>query len=142
MKKWIFQFAVIVMSVGLLFGCSSDNNTNQNTSVSTNNSSQSEEVAEDSVRITISINEGEEYITEEVIEIEEGDILMDVMEENFYIETEYDGTFITSIERVAASEEEQTAWMFFVNDEMATVGASDYELSPGDVVVFDLQPWE
>lgn len=142
MKKWIFQFAVIVMTIGVLFGCSTDDNTNQNTSVSTNNSSQSEEVAEDSVRITISINEGEEYVAEEEIEIEEGDILMDVMEENFYIETEYDGTFITSIERVAASEEEQTAWMFFVNDEMATVGASDYELSPGDVVVFDLQAWE
>ncbi|MCM3396593.1 DUF4430 domain-containing protein [Oceanobacillus profundus] len=142
MKKWIFQFAVIVMSVGLLFGCSSDENTNQNTSVSTNNSSQSEEVAEDSVRITISINEGEEYVTEEVIQIEEGDILMDVMEENFYIETAHDGQYITSIERVAASDEEKTAWMFFVNDEMATVGASDYELSPGDVVVFDLQPWE
>ncbi|MBR3120747.1 DUF4430 domain-containing protein [Oceanobacillus profundus] len=130
------------MSVGLLFGCSSDENTNQNTSVSTNNSSQSEEVAEDSVRITISINEGEEYVTEEVIQIEEGDILMDVMEENFYIETAHDGQYITSIERVAASDEEKTAWMFFVNDEMATVGASDYELSPGDVVVFDLQPWE
>ena len=142
MKKWIFQFAVIVMSVGLLFGCSSDENTNQNTSVSTNNSSQSEEVAEDSVRITISINEGEEYVTEEVIQIEEGDILMDVMEENFYIETAHDGQYITSIERVAASDEEKTAWMFFVNDEMATVGASEYELSPGDVVVFDLQPWE
>lgn len=142
MKKWILQLAVILMTVGLLIGCSSENNTEQNTSVSTNETSDSEEVAEDSVRITISINEGEEFVTEQEIAIEEGDILMDVMEKNFYIETDFDGAFITSIERVEASDEEQTAWMFFVNDEMPTVGANEYELSPGDIVVFDLQSWE
>ncbi|MFC4022906.1 DUF4430 domain-containing protein [Oceanobacillus longus] len=142
MKKWILQVAVILMTVGLLIGCSSEDNTEQNTSVSTNETSDSEEVAEDSVRVTISINEGEEFVNEQEIPIEEGDILMDVMEENFYIETDFDGAFITSIERVEASDEEQTAWMFFVNDEMPTVGANEYELSPGDIVVFDLQSWE
>ncbi|WP_067725398.1 DUF4430 domain-containing protein [Oceanobacillus damuensis] len=142
MKKWMLMFTVIILSAGLLIGCTSEDDTNQNTSVSTNETSDTEQVAEDSVRITVSINEGEEFVTEEEIEIEEGDILMDVMEENFYIETEFDGTYITSIERVAASDEDGTAWMFFVNDEMPTVGASEYELSPGDKVVFDLQSWE
>ncbi|WP_087971566.1 DUF4430 domain-containing protein [Oceanobacillus rekensis] len=143
MKKWILQL-VVIMAVGLLFGCSSDGDTEQNTNtrVSTNDTSDTGEVSEESVRITISINEGVESVNEQEIPIEEGDILMDVMEENFYIETEFDGTFITSIERVEASEEDQTAWMFFVNDEMPTVGANEYELSPGDVVVFDLQSWE
>ncbi|WP_249871897.1 DUF4430 domain-containing protein [Oceanobacillus saliphilus] len=142
MKKLGMLFSVIIMSVGLLIGCASGEETNQNTSVSTNNTSHSEEVAEDAVRITITIDEGAEFVNEQEIPISEGDILMDVMEENFFIETEFDGTFITSIERVAASDEDQTAWMFFVNDEMPTVGASEYELSPGDKVVFDLQSWE
>ncbi|WP_337020155.1 DUF4430 domain-containing protein [Oceanobacillus massiliensis] len=66
--------------------------------------------------------------------------MLDVMEDNFFIER--DGAYITSIERVSASEEDKTAWMYFVNDEMATVGADEYELSPGDKVVFDLQSWE
>lgn len=140
MKKWMFPLITLFMVV-VLFGCSSEGN-NTNTTVSTNSTSQSEEVAEDSVRITISINEGEEFVNEKEIGIEEGDILMDAMKENFYVETEYDGTFITSIERVAASDEEKTSWMFFVNDEMATVGAAEYQLSPGDKVVFDLQSWE
>ena len=144
MKKWMLQFGAIIMAAVLLVGCSSNDETEQNTNtrVSTNDTSNTEEVAEDSVRITISINEGEEFVTEQEISIEEGDILMDVMEENFYIETDFDGAFITSIERVKASDEEQTAWMFFVNEEMPTVGANEYELTPGDEVVFDLQSWE
>lgn len=144
MKKWMLQFGAIIMAAVLLVGCSSNDETEQNTNtrVSTNDTSNTEEVAEDSVRITISINEGEEFVTEQEISIEEGDILMDVMEENFYIETDFDGAFITSIERVKASDEEQTAWMFFVNEEMPTVGANEYELTPGDEVVFDLQSWK
>ncbi|RDW19099.1 hypothetical protein CWR48_08600 [Oceanobacillus arenosus] len=142
MKKCMFPILILFMVAGLLIGCSAEENENTNTTVSTNNTSQSEEVAENSVRITISINEGEEFVDEKEIEIKEGDILMDVMEENFFIETEFDGTFITSIERVAASDDEKTAWMFFVNDEMASVGAAEYELVPGDKVVFDLQSWE
>lgn len=144
MKKWMLQFGAIIMAAVLLVGCSSNDETEQNTNtrVSTNDTSNTEEVAEDSVRITISINEGEEFVTEQEISIEEGDILMDVMQENFYIETDFDGAFITSIERVKASDEEQTAWMFFVNEEMPTVGANEYELTPGDEVVFDLQSWE
>ncbi|WP_010650728.1 DUF4430 domain-containing protein [Oceanobacillus massiliensis] len=141
MKKWMMQVAVIILGIGLLIGCSPEESTEgSNTSVSTNNTSQTEEVPEDSVRITISINEGQESVNEQEIQIEEGEILLDVMEDNFFIER--DGAYITSIERVSASEEDKTAWMYFVNDEMATVGADEYELSPGDKVVFDLQSWE
>lgn len=140
-KKWLKKFLFIFFITGLLVACSNESE-NTNTTVSTNDTSDTEEVAEDSVRITISINEGEQYVSEEEIPIEEGDILMDVLEENFYIETDQSGQFITSIERVAASDEDKTAWMYFVNDEMATVGAAEYELSPGDIVVFDLQSWE
>ncbi|RKQ16144.1 DUF4430 domain-containing protein [Oceanobacillus bengalensis] len=132
------------MFVSLLAACAQDEDTqtHSNVTTSTTDTTQSEEVAEGHVRITVSINEGEEFLTEKEIAIEDGDILIDVMEENFYIETAFDGEFITSIERVAASDEEQTSWMFFVNDEMPTVGAAEYELSSGDKVLFDLQPWE
>jgi len=141
MNKWFKKFLFIFLIAGLLTACTNESE-NTNTTVSTNNTSDTEEVAKDSVRITISINEGEQYVTEEEIQIEEGDILMDVMKENFYIETDQDGQFITSIERVAASEEDKTAWMYFVNGELATVGAGEYELTPGDVIEFDLQSWE
>ena len=141
LKKWFSYVGVLLLSIGLLLGCANDTaeENNSNTRVSTNESSQ--ELAEDEVRITISIDHGSEHINEESISIEEGDILLDVLEENFYIESD-DSGFITSIERVEASDEEKTAWIYTVNGEMATVGAGDYELSPGDEVVFDLQSWE
>ncbi|PAV29528.1 hypothetical protein CIL05_11740 [Virgibacillus profundi] len=146
MNKWILRLGSIFVVFALLAGCGSDENNEQN-STSTNNSSgqeesnqESEEVSEDSVLITISKDEGSEFIHEKEIEIEEGDILMDVMKENFYVEEE-DG-FITSIERAAPKEDEQKAWMFFVNDEMAPVGAHEFELTPGDKITFDLQSWE
>ena len=141
LKKWISYVGVLFLSIGLLLGCSTDSSeqNNSNTRVSTNESSQ--ELAEDEVRITISIDHGTEHVNEKSISIEEGDILLNVLEENFFIESD-DSDFITSIERVEASDEEKTAWMYTVNGEMATVGAGDYELSPGDEVVFDLQSWE
>ncbi|WP_156289265.1 DUF4430 domain-containing protein [Oceanobacillus salinisoli] len=142
MKMWKIPLMTLLLLMGVLAGCASEESdeTENNASTSTTNSSQTEEVAEDHVRITISVDNGAEFITEEEIPIEEGDILLDVMEEHFYVE--HEGGFITSIERVEASEEEQTAWMYFVNDEMPTVGAAEYELSSGDKIVFDLQSWE
>lgn len=145
MKKNMIQYLFILMAALALIGCSDDNENNEsnsNTGVSTNQTSQSEEVAEDAIRITISINEGEEFVDEKEVVVEDGELLMDVMEENFYIETAYDGKFITSIERVAADEEEKTSWTLFINGEMAMVGAADYEVSQGDIILFDLQSWE
>ncbi|MFS0751545.1 DUF4430 domain-containing protein [Oceanobacillus sp. 1P07AA] len=141
LKKWFSYVGVLLLSIGLLLGCSNSTSeeNNSNTRVSTNETSQ--ELADDEVRITISIDHGSEHVNEKTISIEEGDILLEVLEENFFIEAD-DSGFITSIERVESSDEEQTAWMYTVNGEMATVGAGDYELSPGDEVVFDLQSWE
>ncbi|WP_085991998.1 DUF4430 domain-containing protein [Oceanobacillus senegalensis] len=143
MKKWngLIIVSIMIISIGLLAGCSFGEETEDNgASTSTTDSTHSTEVPENHVRITVSINHGNEFITEEEIPIEDGDILLDVMEENFYVEQK--GGFITSIERVKASDEEKTAWMYYVNGEMPTVGASEYELSSGDKIVFDLQSWE
>lgn len=92
--------------------------------------------------ITISVDEGKEIVSEKKIVIEQGDILMDVLKDNFSIETSPDGSFITSIEGIEANDKEKKAWMYFVNDEMATVGAKEYKLNSDDKVVFDLQSWE
>jgi len=65
---------------------------------------------------------------------------MDVLKENFDVEE--DNGFVTAIDGVEQDVNAQIGWMYFVNDEMAMVGANEYELSPGDVVNFDLQSWE
>jgi len=139
MNNWVLRMVTILAAAALLVGCSANGNneTNSNSSVSTNNTGGTEEVAEDAVRITISLNEGTQFINETEVPYEEGAILMDVLEENFFVEQENGD--ITSIERMEASEEDNTAWMLYVNDELSSVGAAEYEVQPGDKIVFDLQ---
>ncbi|GAB3791723.1 DUF4430 domain-containing protein [Virgibacillus kimchii] len=144
MNKWLFKIGIFFAVVSLLAGCGADDNNQEDASVTDPDGEQTEnnDVAEneDTVLITISIGEGSEYLDEKEIPIEEGDILMDVMKQNFYVEEE--GGFITSIERVSAEEGEEKGWIFFVEGEMSMVGAEDYELSPGEEITFDFQPWE
>ncbi|HLS08599.1 DUF4430 domain-containing protein [Lentibacillus sp.] len=146
MNKWFVRIASLLVVIGLLAGCGAGEeeqteSNNGNLQTATNESADGE-LSEDEIRITISKDNGTEYIAEEEIEIEEGAILMDVLQDNFYVETGEGGQFITSIERVPAEENEQKAWLFEVNGEMADVGAAEYELSPGDVVTFDYRAWE
>lgn len=133
--KWI----TMLMLLFALSACGSQDNQTNNNSEEINNET-TEEVNEQTVSITISMDEGEETISEKEVPIEDGAILMDIMKENFDVE-ESDG-FITAIEGVEQNEEEKKAWMYFVNGEMAPVGANEYELSAGDEVSFDLQSWE
>jgi UDP-3-O-acyl-N-acetylglucosamine deacetylase len=149
MNKWFLRLGVLLVITGLLFGCASNSENNQNESSDTDhteeakNNSSTDEVAKDAVRITISIDNETEYIDEKEIPIEDGDILMDVMEENFYIESDFDGGFITSINSVKPEEDEEKSWVFFVNDEMAQKkGAKELELTPGDKINWDLQAWD
>ncbi|WP_106497371.1 DUF4430 domain-containing protein [Lentibacillus sp. Marseille-P4043] len=146
MRKSLFTLASFIVIIGLLTGCGdSDEQEKQATSNDNQTEQQSNsegEESEDTVTITISKDKETEYIDEKDVAIEDGANLMDVMEENFTIETDFDGAYITSIEGVAQDKGEQTAWMFFVNGETAMEGAKDIELSPGDEVSFDLQKWE
>ncbi|MEF2291846.1 MULTISPECIES: DUF4430 domain-containing protein [Virgibacillus] len=144
MKQWLFRFGSFLVAIALLVGCGNDDS--GTTAPSSNQPSENqvtqEEQAAETVLITISKDDGAEYLHEKEVPIEEGDTLMDVMEENFYVETEQNGEFITSIERLSAKEGEKKGWIYTVNGEMPNVGAAEYELKPGDKVVFDFQAWE
>ncbi|RKQ29244.1 DUF4430 domain-containing protein [Oceanobacillus halophilus] len=146
MNKWMMRIAVILGLALFLVGCGSGENTEDaeetDTAADTEQaeSAESSDAVEETVTITISENEGETTITEKEVPVEEGAVLLDVMKENFEIEEQE--TFITSIDGKAPAEGEEKSWMFFINDEMPTVGAGDYELNPGDEVVFDLQAWK
>lgn len=134
----------MLLTFALLTGCGSDNteeDANSNTTVSTNESSgEDSEVAADEVRLTITIDNGKENVIEDVVQVEEGDILLDVLKDTFYVEE--DNGFITSIERVSEDGDEGKYWMYFVDGEAATVGAGEYELNGGEEIVFDLQSME
>lgn len=138
MKSFLLRLFAVFAAVLLITGCSSG--TTEQTGIETEEPIEQEEAIENVIIVTISEDEGETVHAEKEIEIEEGAILMDVLKENFDIEEE-DG-FITAIDGIKQDEEEQRGWIYYVNDEMAMVGAAEYELSYGDHVVFDLQAWE
>jgi hypothetical protein len=68
-----------------------------------------------------------------------GTSALDVLRSERSIETETStfGEYITCIEDVCQSEGE--AWFFYVNDEMAMVGAGAYVVEDGDEIAFLLR---
>jgi hypothetical protein len=140
MKKLL----VALLSLGILFGCSNDPSTNESSNNNTAETVDKEETAAEIVTVVISKNNGDEIIEEKEIEIESGKevTVMDVMQANFDIETQFDGAFVASINGVAGSEEEKTSWFYSVNGEEAMVGANEYKLEPEDKIEFDLHKWE
>lgn len=141
MNSSYLRIIALMLTIGLLGACASDNGASDNAPTTDQvETTQTESHEEEKIEVTLSKDNGDEVIQEKEIPIEDGAILMDVMKENFDIEE--DGGFITSIEGVAPDEGEEKAWMYFVNDEMASVGAAEFELSAGDEVTFDLQAWQ
>lgn len=142
MNKWLLRLISSIVAVGLLVGCGANDQgevLNNNVEQNQNNNETTENV-EESITIIISKDNGDEIIQEKEIDIVEGDILLDIMKENLEIE-EKDG-FINAIEGNEQNEKENKYWMYTVNGEFASVGADQFELTPGDEVNFDLQSIE
>lgn len=150
-RRILMTVFALLSALFLMTGCGADNgdanninnNSTNNVTNNENNANETENESEDAVvevEFTISKDEGEEVIETKTIEIEEGDVVLDVLKDNFDVE-ENDG-FVTSINGVSEDPDNQIGWIYFVNDEMAMVGAAEYELKADDQVNFDLQSWE
>ena len=73
----------------------------------------------------------------EEVTVPEGTYLLDAMEDTYDIEEE--GGFISAIEGHEQDEEEGLYWLYYINDEMPSVGAADYELEDGDQIEWSLE---
>ncbi|MGA4719587.1 DUF4430 domain-containing protein [Fictibacillus nanhaiensis] len=133
MKKLLLVLATMMM---MLVGCGTTE------TKETGDQPKQEETKKEQVTVQITKDNGKEKVTEKKVDIAKDATIMDVMQDNFKIETQYDGAFISSIEGVAGSEQEKTSWFFSVNGEEAMKGAKDITLKPGDVVEFDLHKYE
>lgn len=52
-----------------------------------------------------------------------------------------EGGFITTIQGVSQDEGTQTYWIYYVNGEMAAVGARDYMIQDGDEITWRLESY-
>lgn len=97
-------------------------------------------VEEIEVTLTLSKDHATEILEEKSVKTNKDSDLMTIMKEHFEIE-ENNG-FIESINGLATDYDAERGWIFYINDEMAIVGAEDLTLSNNDFVRFDYQAWE
>ncbi|MFZ0368593.1 MAG: DUF4430 domain-containing protein [Halobacillus sp.] len=133
MNKLYTLLLAILLTAGTLSGCGTQTEEKAN-------AGQEEEKQEVSVQVEISKNNGEETLADKEISVEEGTTLLKVMEDNF--EVEQSEGYINSIEGIAGNQEKKMAWMYTINGEEAQVGANEYEVKQGDMIVFDYHSWE
>lgn len=74
------------------------------------------------------------------VTIPAGTYLMDVMHEEYDVVDE--GGFLSAIEGYEQDVEAERYWMYYINDEMPSVGAAEYELEEGDTIEWRLEDSE
>ena len=92
---------------------------------------------------TIAVFSNESEIKGSPVEIDvdhEMDVLA-YMVENFSVEGTDEG-FITSIEGIEQDESEGLYWLYYVNEEMPSVGAGEYIVEDGDLIEWKLESFE
>jgi ABC-type enterochelin transport system substrate-binding protein len=133
MKKLLLIVAAIMM---VLTGCGTTE------TKKTSDQPKTEENKNEQVTVQVTKDNGKEKVTEKEVEIKEETTVMDVMKNNFEVETQFDDSFISSIEGIAGNEQDKTSWFFSVNGEEAMKGAKEIVLKPGDTVEFDFHKYE
>jgi uncharacterized protein DUF4430 len=75
--------------------------------------------------------------------LREGQTVMRFLRAHFNVDTRFGGRFVQKLKGLSGTGASgQLDWFYFVNGIEASVGASDYELNPGDVVQWDYRRWD
>lgn len=139
MKKWLLLMA----SALFLVGCGEVETPPAESVESMSSAAESVAVVEDAmVSATIKVTVDGEAIDdgEQAVEVEEGSVLLDVMEE--YYDIEETATFISSINGHEQDDDAGKWWVFDVNGEMGEIGAADLEIKEGDLIEWKLEAFE
>jgi hypothetical protein len=102
-----------------------------------------EERGGDAVEMRVTRDFGHELLGSARIDnVREDETVMRMLRSDFDIDTRYGGRFVQTIDGLAGggSGGEQD-WFYWVNGVEASVGAAEFELSPGDHVQWDWREW-
>jgi len=98
------------------------------------------------VRLTVTRDFGSEVLKDESVEVREGSSAMRVLQEVAELETSYGGGFIHAVDGLASGyggeDSLKMDWFYYLNGQMAEVGAEELEVDGGDWLVFDYHSWE
>lgn len=137
--RWIVGF-VFILAVGFGFYFS---DTQNDFGVNIENQENTEELQNSEHLATVSVTFAGEEIEGSPVEIElKSEIdLMTYMVQNFDVVGADEG-FITSINDVEQDESEGLYWLYYINEEMSSVGAGDYIVEDGDLIEWKLESFE
>lgn len=139
MRKWL----LLAASTLVLAGCGQTDTATVESVEPVSSVAESVAVEEGTlVNATIKVTVDGEAIDdgEQEVEVEEGALLLDVMEE--YYEIEETDTFISSINGHEQDADANKWWLFDVNGEMGELGAADLEVKEGDLIEWKLEAFE
>ena len=102
-------------------------------------SSQTAVEQEEQFQATLVVDFGDKVDSQE-ISFEQGDTVMDILEEHFEVESE--AGMVTAIDGVSQDAAANTYWMYDINDELAPKGAEEMTISEGDTITFYLETFE
>lgn len=156
MNKGLLRKFFLMLSMGLvLAGCGTETTeapeeTNQAEQQDAAEVEEAQEQAEDTevepadaeVTATFDIVIDGEAVADlsEEVTVPEGTYLLDAMEDTYDIEAE--GGFVSTIEGYEQDDAAGRYWLYYINDEMPSVGAADYELVEGDQIEWRLEDGE
>jgi hypothetical protein len=73
--------------------------------------------------------------------VRESDTVMRLLQREFKVATRFGGGFVQSIDGLQGDQTAEHDWFYYVNGSEASVGASDFNVSPGQVVQWDYHDW-
>jgi Domain of unknown function (DUF4430) len=100
------------------------------------------------VELSVTTNFGSQSMYAKRLPYNDGDAVMDILDENLDVDTAYGGGFVNAINGVKSgytgkqSAKTKKDWFFWVNGSIAAVGANDYMLRQGDDVWWDYHSWD
>lgn len=148
MEKRVLRKLFVLLAAGVvLSGCApevAEEAEAPDTAVEDTEEAEEADTADDAEEVTANIDiliDGEQIadLSKEVT-VPEGTYLMDVMHEEYDLVDE--GGFLSEIEGYEQDVDAERYWMYYINDEMPSVGAAEYELEEGDSIEWRLEDSE
>lgn len=98
------------------------------------------------IEILITRDFGKEKLDSKVLNFISETTVMDMMEDYFDIETAYGGSFVNSIGGLKSGFTDEKSkkkmdWFYYINGRFAEIGAADYDILPGDIIIWDYHDW-
>lgn len=140
-KKLFGRLATLLFSGVLLVGCGNQA-TDASTEAGATDTESVEVVAEEKV-VTVAVYVDGEFIEDlgKEVTVEEEQSVLEIMDEYYDINGADEG-FISAIEGYEQDDSEGLYWLYYVNDEMAEVGAADYIPELADEIQWKLEKFE